>query len=591
MTLIDAAGRQSNRSLSPKHGGQNVASSVATDALKLGNLPYLLRACEVEPLDSSSREDCLRRFENLGADLRCQLALMPPTLEYLRRVCKGLGRNSQAIELERLYAATVEGWRSGVGQERYFERLEVNKTMTLSILEDLLSSPKVPWVQLIKLERTNVELCRRVVAAQAEISDCHFIPGGNELVESIKLPKLKLLELSERIVALDSARLELRKLLIESNSRMLLREVRKFRGDKRGKLAEDLTIELFNEGAIALGEVVDRWNSSKGSDFYAYGKHRVRRVFGLAVKLNKLVNVPDETRRLARRFERSRAMLEQQSRAPVADHEVERYMGISRDQREFLQAALQASRPRGLIGDWDADVSLTAPDVGLAERDDVERVRDLTERLFTDKRRAVIEGRFLRRGEGPGDRPAATSERLGRELGVSHQRVSELQQEAINILTDYYIISSGPTALRGNICERLLSEEDARLLISRLGIKFNGVGIGSSSGVEESSPQRRLYASLAVLSSGMILSTMGESQFGSLLNQLNMRPGAASSSRLKAFSSAASKLIFSPVPPTAFISSDIERRKLSELRKDFSRGVNLVSSYCRDFWRQSRPFD
>jgi len=227
----------------------------------------------------------------------------------------------------------------------------------------------------------------------------------------------------------------------------------------RGSRAVDRS-ELMQSGVLGLLRALDRYDPNLGTPFWAYASWWVREAMQqLVSELERPVVLSDRAlRQLARVRDAHRDHLQRHGREPSCA-ELASGAGLAREQVERLMAAER--RPRGLeerVG-GDADAGCTFADlvVDPAADDAYDRVlsRIPTGQLhpmldeLDDREHWIVNERFGLNG------PVRTLRELARVLGVSAERVRQVEQVALGKLRaavarrDLDVRDSGPTTGRG----------------------------------------------------------------------------------------------------------------------------------------------
>jgi RNA polymerase sigma factor (sigma-70 family) len=209
----------------------------------------------------------------------------------------------------------------------------------------------------------------------------------------------------------------------------------------RGASAVDRR-ELMQEGVVGLLRALERYDPELGTPFWAYASWWVRQAMQqLVAELTRPVVLSDRAMRQLARLKAAQRSLAQAHGREAAPAEVAAEAGLTADQVASLTAAERRARaleePIGGDGDVAATYGDLIPDPCAEDAYDLVPLRPVIDALprmliaLTDRERMIVRARY-----GLDDGHELTLRELADRLGVSAERVRQIEQGALDKLRD-----------------------------------------------------------------------------------------------------------------------------------------------------------
>ncbi len=234
------------------------------------------------------------------------------------------------------------------------------------------------------------------------------------------------IELADRIKKGDKAA---RTHMIKANLRLVV------------KIAQDYSgyglplADLISEGNIGLMKAVERFDPNKGGKLSTYGSWWIKQSIKRALaNQSKTIRLPVHMVDKIARMRRITAILSESLGREPSDDELAEELGLPRRKLTMLKRAAQ--RPtsldepfgddeRGSYSDVIGDERAVNPFDALVDKNLHGHLDDLLE-VLDERETKIIDARF-----GLNGRTAMTLEDVGREFGVTRERIRQLQNVAL----------------------------------------------------------------------------------------------------------------------------------------------------------------
>lgn len=228
---------------------------------------------------------------------------------------------------------------------------------------------------------------------------------------------------------------------VRARDRMVRANLRLVVNIARGYTGKGLSLQdLIEEGNLGLLRAVEGFDPAVGTRFSTYASYWIKQSIKRAlINSAKTIRIPAYMVELLSKWRRATARLtEELGRGPTPE-EVARVLGLAKKKLPIIKKAIRIynstpqtdqSEAGWSLGEIVMDERLKNPEDELVEQDVLKHVMEMLHTM--DSREATV----LRMRFGLGDTTPHTLKEIGESLGLTRERVRQIETEALGKLAD-----------------------------------------------------------------------------------------------------------------------------------------------------------
>jgi RNA polymerase primary sigma factor len=227
---------------------------------------------------------------------------------------------------------------------------------------------------------------------------------------------------------------EARDQMVRANLRLVVNIARGYTG--KGLALQD----LIEEGNLGLLRAVEGFDPNMNTRFSTYASYWIKQSIKRAlVNTAKTIRIPAYMVELLAKWRRATNQLTDELGRPPTNEECAKFLGLPKKKLNIIKKAIRvynsAPQTDQTEAGWSIDEMLSdgrtkTPDTEMVESDDLRQVMHLLDKM--DPREATV----LRMRFGLNDEEPKTLKEIGESLGLTRERVRQIESEALAKLSE-----------------------------------------------------------------------------------------------------------------------------------------------------------